>query len=35
MGFNENLIQKLTEGICTNVPLNHPSPTDESMIYMI
>lgn len=35
MGFNEALTQKLVEGICTNVPLHHPSPTDESMIFMI
>lgn len=35
MGLNENLIQKLVEGICTNVPIHDPSPTDEAMIFMI
>jgi len=35
MGLNAKLIEKLTEGICCNVPLQGPSPTDEAMTYMI
>jgi len=35
MGLSAPLIQKLTEGICCNVPIKTPSPTDEAMMYMI
>ena len=35
MGLNADLIDKLTQGICTNVPLLGPSPTDEAMMYLV
>ena len=35
MGLSKALIEKLTEGICCNVPIKSPSPTDEAMMYMI